>query len=268
MTYPFGQVIVFHDPDFHCKGNTATVVLLDHEMTSSSMQRIAEEFQQPATTFLWPADVKNSYHVRWFAPDAEIELCGHGSLAAIAYLRAETGPDIIPVSLHYKRGTIKVWKTKNEDYTISLAPISVIEEITPPDGLAEALGLSIEGYFSTNDKYIVLVKDATSVINMQPDFVALRKFDVFAYAVTARGSETDFVSRTFVPHVQQLEDPATGSSHAALAPFWANIIQKNTLTALQCSQRGGFFHCNVSNGQVTLTGKGHVFANGNVTPLI
>ncbi len=97
---------------------------------------------------------------------------------------------------------------------------------------------------------------------MRPDFAKLRESEIFGYAVTAPGDQVDFVSRTIVPHVQQLEDHATGSSHAALTPFWAERLNKNQMQALQLSRRGGRFVCSLEGDQVTLEGKFSVLARG------
>lgn len=134
-----------------------------------------------------------------------------------------------------------------------------------PDGLEKALGVEIAAYYPTSNKDIVLLSNEESVIHMKPDFVALREIRVFGYAVTAPGNAVDFVSRTLVPHVQQLEDHATGSSHAALAPFWSERLGKTNLTAIQHSPRGGYFNCQVDRDLCTLTGSFTLIAAGRIT---
>lgn len=260
MAYPFSLIEVFNEPKLNFKGNTAAVVLLEKPIDKSEMQQIAKDFMQPATTFLWPKD-KLEYAVRWFAPDSEIDLCGHGSLAAIAYLAINKGISEA-VALQFENGTITGEASSNNFASISIKAIPITRKESIPSLLEEALDVKILEHFSTANKNIVLLENEEVVKNMKPDFGKLRQMKTFGYAVTAKGNEVDFVSRTLVPHVQQLEDPATGSSHAALLPFWAERLKKNKLTAHQLSERGGKFNCELSNGQAHLGGNFTELAKG------
>lgn len=261
MPSPFSLIEVFNDRDQNLKGNTSTVIWLEEPMEDEAMQAIAADFNQPATTFLWSADATASFHVRWFAPDGEIGLCGHGSLAAVAYL-AEEKNLTDEMTLHYRDGTLNGKKTNAESCSIRLDAILVTGEEKISEVLKAGLGVAIRAHYSTNNKNIVLLENEAALKSMRPDFAKLRESDIFGYAVTAPGDEVDFVSRTLVPHVQQLEDHATGSSHAALMPFWAERLGKKQLHALQLSQRGGRFVCSLDGQQVTLEGKYTVLAHG------
>ena len=261
MKFPFSLIEVFNDPSHDLKGNTSTVVWLDKPIDDKEMQAIAADFNQPATTFLWSADASASYHVRWFAPDGEIDLCGHGSQAAVAFLAEEKGVSG-QVSLLYREGQLAGQKTGMQSCSIRLDAIPVTGEAAVSEVLKAGLGVAIKAHYSTNNKNIVLLENETALRNMRPDFAKLRESEIFGYAVTAPGDKVDFVSRTIVPHVQQLEDPATGSSHAALTPFWAERLGKNKLQAHQLSQRGGLFSCELKGNQVTLGGKFSLLAQG------
>ncbi len=273
-------ITVCTDKPLNFKGNTAAVILLDNPLPTNEMQRIAKELNQPATTFLWAAiDEKNVYNVRWFAPDAEIGLCGHGSLAAFAYLEEGKGenafvektilgddkvnlkgkPVAVPsleanrqeITLRYKNGEIS-GTAKGKFTEMQLAGIEVIQELPIPEQLKQGLGIDILNYYETENKNIVLVKNETDVAEMQPDFAKLRVLETFGYTVTAQGDAVDFVSRTLVPHVQQLEDHATGSSHAALTPFWNKRLGKTEMIAHQLSPNGGKFWCEMLGNMVSL----------------
>ncbi|MDZ7846307.1 MAG: PhzF family phenazine biosynthesis isomerase [Owenweeksia sp.] len=226
MSLPFSFIQVFDDPKNDFLGNISAVMLLDHALSTEQMQAIARDLNQPATTFLWPGQQPETFTVRWFAPDGEIGLCGHGSLAAIAYLiqlaHAEEG-----IQLQYKNGIIKGGIESNGRCSITLDPITAEVEKTISPATEKGLGVPIEAFFTTANKQIVLLKDEATLRAMQPDFATLRQSEIFGYTVTAPGDNVDFVSRTIVPHVRQLEDHATGSSHAALTPFWAQRLQKN-----------------------------------------
>jgi len=261
MHYPFSLIEVFNDPGQGLKGNTSTVIWLEEALSDDTMQAIAADFNQPATTFIWPAGKVDTFHVRWFAPDGEIGLCGHGSLAAIAYLE-ETRQSEGELHLIYRDGTLSGQQTDEQSCSMRLQAIPVTGEAPVSEVLKAGLGEKILGHFSTDNKNIVLLENESALRNMKPDFARLRESEIFGYAVTAPGDQVDFVSRTIVPHVQQLEDHATGSSHAALTAFWAGRLGKQQMLALQLSRRGGRFLCKLDGQQVTLAGKFSVLARG------
>jgi predicted PhzF superfamily epimerase YddE/YHI9 len=251
---------VFHQRKNGLKGNTAAVVLLEKEWTIPQMQEIAEEFQQPATSFL--NRIKpGHYHVHWFAPDGQIDLCGHGSLAVANFLKEFHNED--KATLHYEGGNLEVGFEKGQ-YFVWLDPIEVIDHGGAPVGLEAALGAEVHDYFSTSNKDIVVLKSEQALRDMQPNFKELATLEPFGYAVTAPGDTVDFVSRTLVPKVQQLEDHATGSSHAALTPFWSERLLKYSMKSLQLSPRGGAFTCEMHLNKVLLKGNAHLWVRGRM----
>lgn len=254
----YGILSVFHNFEQNIKGNTAAVLETTEILDTASCERIAEEFNQPATCFI-RQEKPGHYSVRWFAPDSEIELCGHGSLAIAAYLKEVKDEE--KAILHYPGGVIKIG-TDNDGYFIWVDPIEIIEHKRPPAGLSEALGAEIVDYFTTANKDIILVKSEETLRKLKPDFEALARLEPFGYAISAPGNTCDFVSRTLVPKVKQLEDHATGSSHAILAPFWSERLMKNKMIALQLSERGGYFICEMHLNKVLLKGRAQLWARG------
>lgn len=261
---PFSLIAVFNDQANNYTGNTSTVVFLDNPVSDEEMQHLASAFNQPATTYLWKGQDENQFHVRWFAPDNEIDLCGHGSLAAVAYLTEKFEVES-ELQLLYRSGKLTGTRVDENICSITLAAISVVSEAAPNELLQKALGIPVVAHFKTGNKDIVLTMSEKDVQAMQPDFAILRQMDTFGYAITAPGDKIDFVSRTLVPHVQQLEDPATGSSHAALAPFWSKKLNKEKMVAHQLSKRGGKFICGIKADKVTLSGGFQVIASGSLT---
>lgn len=260
---PFGLVEVFSEATQSFSGNTSIVIMASEAWDEAEMQQMASDWNQPATTFLFPTSHHGLWDVRWFAPDAEIGLCGHGSLAAFAYLHQVEGLDR-EMRLRYRTGEISGRGTKARLAEMELDAIPARAEQAPPALLSEALGKKIIGYFPTANKDIVLLQNEEEVRSMKPDFSRLRQIDVFGYSITAPGTSADFVSRTLVPHVQQLEDHATGSSHAALAPFWAGRLGKNEMLAYQLSPRGGAFRCKIDKDKVSLGGHFRILAQGSL----
>lgn len=253
----YAQIRVFTGPQ--AMGNTSAVLFLEKEWETEQRQNLARELAQPATTYIWPTG-PGTYGLRWHAPDAEIDLCGHGAAAAMAYLRAVRNEE--HTHLQYRHGAIEGAVDADRE-VITLKAIPIRPDKDPPQGLEEALGAPIKGYFPTTNKHMVLLENEETVRNLQPNFVKLAELEPFGYAVTAPGQQEDFVSRTFVPKVQQLEDHATGSSHASLMPFWSERLGKNFLSARQLSPRGGYFRGAVENDKVVLHSHSEIVIRGH-----
>ena len=254
---------VFCNPDLGLKGNTSAVILLNEEKSDGYLLQLAEEINQPATTYLTKND--SNYNVKWFAPDAEIQLCGHGSAAGAAFLfdhQKETRP-----VMESTRQTIKS-NVDQHKASILLSTIDLTEEAEITETLKKGLGIPVVRHFRTGNKNLVIAESEADVRAMEPDFALLRQLPDFGYIVTAQSSEVDFVSRTLVPKVKQLEDPATGSSHAVLTTYWSQKLNKKHLKGIQLSKRGGYFECEISGDLVTLTGFYKKIFSGAVDILI
>jgi PhzF family phenazine biosynthesis protein len=249
----FTRYRVFNHPKLGYQGNTSDVCLIENDIQSDELQKIATQRNQPATTFLWN-EGKGTFKVRWFAPDAEIGVCGHGAAAALAFIK-DKYEQHEPVLL-YNIGEISGVKTEEENrISFDIEVIPVIKQLQNNKALENALGIRVKEHHLTENKNIVVVESEETLRSMRPDFEALAKLPDFGYIVTSKGRECDVVSRTLVPKVQQLEDHATGSSHAAIIPFWANRLGKNKLICHQLSQNGGYFEGEVFDEEtVNLTG--------------
>ncbi|MEQ8474436.1 MAG: PhzF family phenazine biosynthesis protein [Marinoscillum sp.] len=261
--YDFETYRVFTNLKIGFYGNTSSVVLLSGSTEANKLQQIAADFWQPATTFLWREN--NDWKVKWFAPDAEIGICGHGSLAAIAFIQNNFGVDE-NIILQANNQLIKGGKYNDDKCFIELDAIPVTKELEVEPYLKKGFGIPIISHFQTNNKHIVLVESEEDLKSMQPNFERLRSSEIFGYSVTARSNsdEYDFVSRTIVPHVQQLEDPATGSSHAALIPFWSPRLNKTQFKSLQLSKRGGMFCGELIGTKVKLYGSYQKINRGSI----
>ncbi|MBT3648487.1 MAG: PhzF family phenazine biosynthesis protein [Flavobacteriales bacterium] len=244
------------------KGNQCCVLLLDDLADSQRLQDLAADFNLPATSFIRRMDAHN-YQVRWFAPEGEINLCGHGTIAASAVL-FEADPSIDEISFHYGE-VILLGKREVSGVAITGTPILSAEVEIPSHVLTGFKGKAA-AYYTSSNKDIVLFENADDVCSMNPDWNALRKSNTFAYVVTATGDDSDFVSRVFLPYVSFLEDQATGSAHMLLTPFWSERLAKNEMKAHQLSKRGGRMSCGYHDNLVTLTAETLIFGQESLIP--
>ena len=136
---------------------------------------------------------------------------------------------------------------------------------TPVD-LLPALGLKAALVMKSRD-YLVVVDHAEQVRALSPDFAALAKVNVGigGTIVTATGEgDADYVCRLFAPSAGIDEDPATGSIHCTLAPYWAGRLGEVTLRAQQLSARGGTMRCTVGDDCVKITGRARLYVHGTL----
>jgi PhzF family phenazine biosynthesis protein len=252
---PFFQVDAFAERPL--TGNPAAVMPLDRWLDDPVMQAIAAENNLSETAFTVPADGEEAdYHLRWFTPASEVELCGHATIAAGHVLIHRD-----PLRFATKSGILKVGR-RGDLLELDL-PAAPLTEVREPElnralGLPESPAWLAEG---CNDAAIIEVADEAAVRALQPDFKALAKIRRMA-VVTARGQSQDIVSRVFVPYLGIDEDPVTGSAHAALVPYWAERLGRREMTALQASARTGLLECRLEGDRVVLGGRCHTVIVG------
>jgi PhzF family phenazine biosynthesis protein len=244
---PFFQVDAFASKPL--TGNPAAVIPLERWLDDALMQAIAGENNLSETAFTVASENDDAdYDLRWFTPAAEVELCGHATLAAGHVLIHSD-----PVRFSTQSGILTV--SRRDDLLELDLPAPPLSETREPE-LCRALGLPDSPVWlaeGCNDAAIIAVADEAAVRALQPDFAALRAIRRMAI-VSARGTQFDIVSRVFVPYVGIDEDPVTGSAHAALAPYWAGRLGRTEFTALQASARTGVLHCKLEGDRVMLGG--------------
>ena len=261
MSLDLFQVDAFADRPF--AGNPAAVCLLDGPRDASWMQDVAREMNLSETAFVHPTG--NGFGLRWFTPAVEVELCGHATLAS-AHVLWETGmltPDDT-ARFHTLSGVLTA--DRQGDWIELDFPARPVEEVAPPEGLAEALG--VEPGFVGRSRYDYLVEVAAeeSVRNADPDHRRLGSLNVRGVILTARASSPpyDFVSRFFAPGSGVDEDPVTGSAHCTLAPFWRERLGKDEMLAYQASARGGVVRVRVVGDRVKLGGQAVTILRGRL----
>lgn len=134
-----------------------------------------------------------------------------------------------------------------------------------PDELGNALGITPEKVYGSAEDLMVVFDSEKTVKEIQPDFAVLEKTDCRGIIITAPGDRCDFVSRFFAPRVGIPEDPVTGSAHCVLTPYWAKVLGKNELYAVQVSKRGGKLFCDFAGERVKISGNAALYLEGTIT---
>ncbi len=251
-TLTFFQVDAFTEIPF--KGNPAAICLLDNELSAELMQEIAKENNLAETAFVLP--VENGFNLRWFTPTVEIKLCGHATLAS-AHVLWEKG--ILShgqtASFYTKSGLLTV--TKSYDWIQLNFPRFGLNKTAIPGEIISALAATpINTVCASDGRFIIEVATEDEVRLLKPDFSILKNYEVAVVTSQAEPSSGyDFISRTFTALHGVDEDPVTGSSHCALAPYWAEKLKKNSLSAFQASARGGALKLQVVGERVLIEGK-------------
>ena len=233
------------------EGNPAAVCPLEEWIDDVIMQKIANENNLSETAFFVKED--DTYHIRWFTPTSEVDMCGHATLASAYVLFEILGYTEKVILFNSKSGVLKVVK-KNGKYQMDF-PITEIKKCDIPDTLINAFNVKpIECYKSMD--YILVFENEQDIINAIPNLELLKNIDTRGVIITAKSQKYDFVNRMFAPKYGIDEDPVTGSAFTQLIPYWHEKLNKNTFTAKQVSQRGGEVFCTLENDKVKISGYG------------
>ncbi len=253
------QVDAFASQGF--QGNPAAVCPLNTWLDDELLQKIAEENNLSETAFFVINDTV--VELRWFTPLAEVDLCGHATLAAAHVLYQHLEYAAEKITFMTKSGVLEVTKTA-AGYSMDF-PATLPEVIVAPQALLAGLGdlqpLQVLAAFD----YIVVLNNVAEVKNLNPDFAQWLILDRRGVVVTAKGDDVDFVSRCFFPKLRVNEDPITGSAHCELAPFWGSQLSRSHLQARQLSKRSGLVDCQLVNDRVILTGTAVDYLSGEIT---
>ncbi|MDP4529531.1 PhzF family phenazine biosynthesis protein [Alkalimonas delamerensis] len=245
-------------------GNPAAVCPLTHWLDDGLLQRIAEENNLSETAFFVPEG--DGYRLRWFTPEAEVDLCGHATLAAAHVLYRHLGYNQATLEFATRSGPLQVTRSDN-GYQMDF-PASRPQPVAAPAKLLAGLGKAPKDVLAAFD-YIAVYHSAEEVEALAPDFEQLRQLGLRGVVATAPGpskdKDVDFVSRCFFPKLRVNEDPVTGSAHCQLAPYWANKLGKEQLSAYQASKRGGTIHCQLATERVLLSGQAVDFMQGEIS---
>lgn len=241
------------------KGNPAAVVPLEKWLPTETMQKIAAENNLAETAFF--VKENDGFHIKWFTPTVEIELCGHATLASAFviynYLNYEKD------DIHFTCMVGDLFVTKNEDWITLNFPAIETNTVKIPEIVAQAIGTHPIAFYDSKSKFVALLEDEEAVQNCQPDFSLINQLEK-SLIVTAKGKQVDFVSRFFAPQLGVNEDPVTGSAHSVLIPFWSKKLNKTELSAMQLSQRTGFLKCKHLGNRVEMSGQAVCYLVGDI----
>lgn len=242
-------------------GNPAAVVPLDSWLPDQTMQLLARENNLSETAFFVPLEQPDTFHLRWFTPKAEVQLCGHATLAAAFAIfnclkinRSER------LSFQSLSGWLHVQRAG--DWLTLDFPADRLRPAEMPMEARDAFHLTPMEVFLGREDYLLVFDSEADVLSLDPDFRALARIPARGFIATAPGTESDFISRCFFPAFGIDEDPATGSAHTTLTPYWAGRLGKNSLTAIQRSERQGYLRCTLQKDRVLISGQAVLYLEG------
>lgn len=258
MKIPLYQIDAFTGHVFH--GNPAAVCPFEEWLDDSVMRAIAQENNLSETAFF--VKEGEDYRIRWFTPVAEVDLCGHATLASGFVIFNYLDPTINEVTFHSRSGPLRVGRT-GELLSMDF-PSQPPRSCSQPRELVYGLGGEPLEALCSED-YVVVFQSEGDIRGLDPDMEMLKRLNMRGVIVTARGDEVDFVSRFFAPKLGVDEDPVTGSAHCALIPYWSRRLGKHDLHAHQVSKRGGELFCADHGDRVSIAGRAVKYMEGTIT---
>ena len=251
------QIDAFAENQF--EGNPAAVIPLVKWLPEATMQAIAEENNLSETVFFVPT--RNGFHIRWFTPVKEVELCGHATLASAYVLFNILGCKEEVLSFESLSGELLV--TKNDNLLTLDFPAQPPEICSTPALLSSGLGKTpIECL--KHDDYVAIFANEEDVLGLTPNNEVLMQLNLRGVIATAPSSEFDFVARFFAPKFGIPEDPVTGSAYTQLMPYWVGKLEKSKLHAKQVSNRGGKLFCELKGDRVLISGNAVTYMEGRI----
>ncbi len=257
---------IFHIDAFtnrHFAGNPAAVIPLQSWLSEDAMRQIAAENNLSATAYI-SREVENDadYAIRWFTPVCEVDLCGHATLAAAHVLKRhlEFGPE--PITFECQSGAIRV--VEDGDRLVLDLPSRPGEPGEITDELVRALGIRPAEVYKARD-IMAVYESKKDILALQPDMDRLARVAPFGVIVTAPAIQRDFVCRCFAPAKGIPEDPASGSVHCTLVPYWAARLKKHSMISHQVSRRGGELFCRLDGDRVHLGGQCVTYSVGTIS---
>ena len=242
------------------RGNPAAVCPLDKWLDEEVMQNIAAENNLSETAFF--VKENDTFRIRWFTPEAEVDLCGHATLASAHVLFNHLDFQNDTIAFQSNSGGLSVHQDR--DYLVLNFPADNLESTNLPEQLSSAFNFQPADSYKGRSDYLVLFENQRQIQELLPDFQKIKASGARGVVVTAPGTDVDFVSRFFAPAVGIDEDPVTGSAHTTLTPFWAERLGKTEMTAKQISKRQGYLKCTLLGDRVEIAGQAVTYLIGKI----
>lgn len=258
MKLPIYQVDAFARKTF--EGNPAAICPLKEWLDDDVLLSIAEENNLSETAFY--VMTSKGFHIRWFTPTTEVELCGHATLATAYIIFNEFDYQGDSIVFESRSGLLTV--TKNDNLFTMDFPAQPATSCDLPSALEKAFAATPVECLEAED-YLLVFNNEDEILNAQPRLELLKDIDLRAVIITAPSQRFDFVSRVFAPKYGIDEDPVTGSAYTQLAPYWKNKLGKSQLHAKQVSKRGGEIFCETLGDRVRISGSAVKYLQGEIT---
>jgi PhzF family phenazine biosynthesis protein len=242
-------------------GNPAAVVPLDFWLSETIMQQIASQNNLSETAFF--VKTAEDFHIRWFTPTVEVNLCGHATLASAYVIFEILGFQGDTITFESKSGPLYV-STNGQEIFLNF-PAVVAEELKILTGIEEAMNAIPIQIYEVGDDVLLIFESETAVANLNPDFGLLSKINARGVIASSKSETYDFVCRFFAPKVGVNEDPVTGSAFTKLIPYWSAILEKTKMNACQISQRRGDVRCELLDDRVLIGGKANLYLKGEIS---
>lgn len=259
MKLPLYQVDAFTNKIF--SGNPACVVPLKEWLPDKILLKIAQENAVAETAYF--VENGSKYHLRWFTPETEMDLCGHATLAAAHTLKAILYYPEEKIIFETLSGELEVM-IKDSLYTLNFPSRKPVETTIPSD-LVKSINIQPKEILKARDLVLVFSSEE-EVKNIKINRMYFDKIELGKGGVifTPKGNDCDFVSRFFTPGASVFEDPVTGSAHCSLIPYWSEQLGKDEMTAKQNSERGGILYCKNAGERVLFSGHARTYSEGHL----
>ena len=254
------QYIVDAFTDKPFSGNPAAVCVMDSWPSKEAMMKLAMANNLSETAFI--VKEETGYHLRWFTPGTEVELCGHATLASAYVILTFCEPESIEVRFNTLSGVLTVRK-KDDLYEMDF-PTYPLAEIPVTNEMEQAFGIRpVKAVLGVD--LICVFENEEQVRAMRPDQVRLMNLEGRIQNATAKGTGTDCVSRSFCPKLSVAEDPVCGSAHCQIADYWSGKLNKKQIVAYQASNRGGYLYCELrEDGRINISGQAALVAVSDI----
>lgn len=254
------QYIIDAFTDEVFKGNPAAVCVMEQWLNEEVMQKIAIENNLSETAFA--VKKGNNYHLRWFTPGGEVDLCGHATLATAYVITHFVEPETSIIHFETLSGILHV--TRNDELLTLDFPSYQPKQIPITEQMTKAIGITpVEAYMDAD--LVLILESDQQVKDLVPNQNIIKELDGFILHVSAAGTKYDCVTRSFAPKCNIAEDPVCGRGHCHVIPIWAEKMEKKDFIAYQASERSGVLYCHYEGNRTYLSGKAVLFAESEIS---